>query len=75
MNLVLSKMKTIHENPIQYYLNAATSLIHMNSLINKKIEFHWEGVIHCRKCTKKTKRSALQRPLFINIPYGRIGVA
>ncbi len=57
MKIVLSKMKTIHENPIQYYLNSEASPIHINTLLNKKIEFEWDGVIYCRKCTKKTKKS------------------
>ena len=64
-------MITQHHEPISYKLASGGSKIDFNSLMNKKIKISWNGVITCRKCTKKTKKSfgeGFCYPCFINAP-------
>lgn len=71
MKITLSKMITQHHEPISYKLASDGSKIDFNSLMNKKIKISWNGVITCRKCTKKTKKSfgeGFCYPCFINAP-------
>ena len=57
MKITLSKMSTKHEAPISYELGPDEYKINFNSLIHKEIGIIWDGVITCRKCAKKTKKS------------------
>lgn len=57
MKIILSKMKTKLKEPIEYILKTPDTSISMNGLLNKKISLQWNGVISCRKCDKKTKKS------------------
>ena len=71
MKLTLSKMLTQHREPIVYELGSDDSKIDFNSLINKNIKISWNGVITCRKCKKKTKKSfgeGFCYPCFMNAP-------
>jgi len=71
MKLTLSKMLTQHREPIVYELGSDDSKIDFNSLINKNIKISWNGVIICRKCKKKTKKSfgeGFCYPCFMNAP-------
>ena len=71
MKLTLSKMLTQHREPIVYELGSDDSKIDFNSLINKNIKISWNGVIICRKCKKKTKKSfgeGFCYPCFMSAP-------
>lgn len=71
MKITLSKMNTKHEAPIAYELGFDESKINLNSLINKEIRIYWDGVIKCRKCAKKTKKSfgeGFCYPCFMSAP-------
>ena len=71
MKITLSKMNTKHEVPIAYELGFDESKINLNSLINKEIRIYWDGVIICRKCAKKTKKSfgeGFCYPCFMSAP-------
>ena len=71
MKLTLSKMLTQHREPIVYELDSDDSKIDFNSLINKSIKISWYGVITCRKCKKKTKKSfgeGFCYPCFMSAP-------
>lgn len=71
MKITLSKMNTKHEAPIAYELGFDESKINLNSLINKEIRIYWDGVIICRKCAKKTKKSfgeGFCYPCFMSAP-------
>ena len=71
MKLTLSKMITQHREPIVYELGSDDSKIDFNSLINKNIKISWMGVITCRKCKKKTKKSfgeGFCYPCFMSAP-------
>ena len=56
MAFQLTKMKVELGNPIQYILNAETS-INVNELIGKKIQIRWTGDIQCIECDASTKTS------------------
>ena len=71
MKLTLSKMLTQHREPIVYELGSDDSKIDFNSLMNKNIKISWNGVIICRKCKKKTKKSfgeGFCYPCFMSAP-------
>ena len=64
-------MLTQHREPIVYELGSDDSKIDFNSLINKNIKISWNGVITCRKCKKKTKKSfgeGFCYPCFMSAP-------
>ena len=64
-------MLTQHREPIVYELGSDDSKIDFNSLINKNIKISWNGVIICRKCKKKTKKSfgeGFCYPCFMSAP-------
>lgn len=52
----LQKMSTGLGEEVEYTLNLSTSLF-MNELIGNSIQLEWNGVIHCQKCAKVTKKS------------------
>jgi hypothetical protein len=51
---VLTKMQTEFGNPIQYYLVFENSFLHMNQLLDKRIEIQFLGY-QCLNCGKKKK--------------------
>ena len=64
-------MLTQHREPIVYELGSDDSKIDFNSLMNKNIKISWNGVITCRKCKKKTKKSfgeGFCYPCFMSAP-------
>ena len=64
-------MLTQHQEPIVYELGSDDSKIDFNSLMNKNIKISWNGVIICRKCKKKTKKSfgeGFCYPCFMSAP-------
>ena len=71
MKLTLSKMLTQHEEPITYELGPDEAKVNFNSFIHKKIIIRWNGLIICRKCKKKTKKSfgeGFCYPCFMSAP-------
>jgi hypothetical protein len=52
----LQKMKTALDEQIQYRLNLSEE-INMNDLIGQDIFLEWNGVINCKSCSVKTKKS------------------
>lgn len=46
---VLKKMKTELDQEVQYYLDLPNDFIHLNSLLDKKIGFHFKG-FQCLNC-------------------------
>ncbi len=57
MKFTLEKMHTKHEETIQYFLPTLEKSVCLNDFIGKEIQLHWTGVITCRTCAKKTKKS------------------
>ena len=56
----LKKMKVELSNPVQYTLELGDDAIDMNALIGKEITFNYDGVINCKICGDKTKKSFAQ---------------
>ncbi len=52
----LRKMLVALEDQIQYRLKLSEEL-DMNAFIGQEIRIEWEGIIHCQKCAKVTKKS------------------
>jgi len=64
-------MLTQHEEPITYELGPDEAKVNFNSFIHKKIIIRWNGLIICRKCKKKTKKSfgeGFCYPCFMSAP-------
>jgi hypothetical protein len=57
MKFVLNKMSTEVSDVVQYYLDFSDSKIQLNDFLGKHIQLDWTGIIICRKCSKKTKKS------------------
>lgn len=57
MKFTLEKMHTKHEETVQYFLPTHPEFVCLNDFIGKEIELHWTGIITCRTCSKKTKKS------------------
>lgn len=49
-------MTTLLEDQVKYVLNLSED-VNMNELIGQEIQLEWQGVIHCSKCSKVTKKS------------------
>lgn len=52
----MRKMSTRQDDQVQYVLNLSED-VNMNDLMGQDIQFEWQGVIHCSKCSKVTKKS------------------
>ena len=52
----IRKMTTGLEEQVTYFLNLSED-VNMNDLIGQDIHLEWQGVIHCSKCSKVTKKS------------------
>lgn len=64
-------MSVKNDEPIIYTLKLDDHQIEMNKFIGNKIEFSWDGIIHCISCTKKTNKSFNQGycyPCFRKLP-------
>lgn len=53
----IRKMKSQLDAVVQYYLPIGDDLVNMNELIGKPINFSFKGLINCKKCGRKTKKS------------------
>ena len=53
----LLKMKTVLNNPVEYFLVLGDEQIAMNDLINQDITLHFSGEVHCVRCGRLTKKS------------------
>ncbi|MCB0836959.1 MAG: DUF2797 domain-containing protein [Bacteroidetes bacterium] len=53
----LKKMKVVLNNPVEYTLELGEDKIHMNDLIGKEILFKYDGVINCKICGRKIKKT------------------
>jgi hypothetical protein len=65
------KMRSVHNSPVEYFLQMNEKEIEMNSLLKNKIRIEFTGIIHCIACGKTTKKSFGQGfcyPCFINSP-------
>lgn len=56
----LYKMKTVLNEPVDYYLALDNKEIHLNELLGKKIRLECTGEINCIKCGRKTNKSFSQ---------------
>jgi hypothetical protein len=57
MKFTLEKMHTKHLDTVQYYLATEPENTCLNDYIGQEIELSWTGVITCRTCQKRTKKS------------------
>lgn len=67
----LSKMRTEHGSPIQYFLRLEEEELPVNDLLGKKISIEFEGRINCSSCGKITKKSfggGFCYPCFVSAP-------
>ena len=67
----LKKMKTQLNSPVSYELVLGDDTIQMNELIGKNIKLSYDGVINCKICGRKTKKSfgeGFCYPDFMNHP-------
>lgn len=51
---VVQKMHTVYGNPVQYYMEWDDELLHVNSILGKKVEIHAMGY-QCLSCDKSKK--------------------
>jgi len=69
---VLRKMEVVLESPVHYRLRLNDdSSIDMNRLLGQPIALHYEGVINCLHCGRKTNKSFSQGycyPCFTRLP-------
>lgn len=52
----LNKMRTEWDSTIRYFLDLF-DVVNMNDLLGRKLNLEWTGLIHCRKCSKRTSKS------------------
>lgn len=67
----LLKMRTEHNNPVDYFLSVENKELHINNLINHVISLNCTGEIYCIKCGNKTKKTFAQGycyPCFVSAP-------
>ena len=66
---VLTKMKTVFSNPIQYYLDMNTDFICMNQLLEHKIHIKFIG-FQCLNCHRERPiyRQGFCKSCFFEIP-------
>jgi len=57
MELVLAKMETHFEDPIQYFLPAPNSKLALQPFLGKEIQFQFTGIIFCSLCQKKIAKT------------------
>jgi len=57
---VLLKMHGEIGDEVSYYLPLGSDIINMNELLGENIELEYQGIIHCIKCGKVTRKSFAQ---------------
>lgn len=57
MELVLTKMETHFEDPIQYFLPAPNTKMALQPYLGKEIQFQFTGLIFCSLCQKKIAKT------------------
>ncbi len=68
---VLLKMFVEIGDEVSYYLSLGPDIINMNELLGENIELEYQGIIHCIKCGRVTKKSFAQGfcyPCFTTAP-------
>jgi hypothetical protein len=68
---VLLKMHTESGDEVSYYLPLGPDIINMNELLGETIEFEFNGIIHCIRCGRVTRKSFAQGfcyPCFTTAP-------
>lgn len=60
MNVILRKLITQYNNPVDYYLIDKENNIYLNDLIGKKIKINFLNEIFCISCGEKTYKSFAQ---------------
>jgi hypothetical protein len=68
---VLLKMHGEIVKEVSYYLTLGPDIIHMNKLLGRTIGFEYQGIIHCIRCGRITKKSFAQGfcyPCFTTAP-------
>ena len=66
-----SKLISIQDNPVSYYLSINDEKIHLNPYLNKKIKIVFNGQINCINCDAAIKKTFMQGycyPCFMKIP-------
>lgn len=56
----LKKMTVTLESPVKYELQLGDDLVNINDLIGQHITFNYTGLINCKNCGRKTKKSFAQ---------------
>jgi hypothetical protein len=67
----LRKMRTVLDEPVQYFLPLGEEEIELNGLIGHELEMHYLGQIHCIRCGRETRKSFAQGycyPCFTTAP-------
>ncbi len=69
----LRKMATalLEDGTIEYHFRIGTEKVRVNDFIGKPLRLHFTGVINCKRCGRKTKKSFAQGfcyPCFMNAP-------
>ena len=67
----LSKMRTLHEDTVRYFLTLGEDEVEMNELIGQQINIVFEGQINCKVCGRKIKKTfgeGFCYPDFMNHP-------
>ncbi|MEA3445680.1 MAG: DUF2797 domain-containing protein [Bacteroidota bacterium] len=65
------KMRTVINNPVDYYLRIGADEIYMNELLGKTLSFAYQHKINCIHCGRKTRTSFAQGycyPCFQSLP-------
>ncbi len=56
----LKKMKVRLDKPVQYTLELGEECIDMTALVGRRIRFAYHGIINCKVCGRKTRKSFAQ---------------
>jgi hypothetical protein len=68
---ILTKMDSVFEQPVKYFLNTEQGKININDFLSQIIELEFSGEIYCINCGKKTSKSFGQGycyPCFMTSP-------
>lgn len=57
MKGILHKMKTVFNEPVEYFLTLENESVSVNSFIGKHISIHHTGAIFCSSCNAKIKKT------------------
>lgn len=56
----IAKMKTELNDTVEYRLPVGNDVVEMNALLGKELQLHYQGVINCIHCGRKSKKSFSQ---------------